>query len=641
MGKVLQLFDGLMNAVTGGGTSRDPRQHSRYYLKPALTQDEIAAAYQAGLMKKIIQIPPLDMVREWRDWKLETKDITAVEELEAKLDVRAKIRAVEVLRGLGGGALILGLPGDLASPAPDTTGKGALAFIHVVSRWHLSFDQLEDDARLPGYGEPRMWRLTASIGQQPIHPSRVIPFRGDTSASLALPSLAGADAFWGESKVAQVLDAVADNDTARASFAAMLHKARLSRIKIPKLMELVQTATGEATIQKRLAILAAAESMHNYTILDGGGDEGKGGEDIADITYNFAGAKDMLTNYAEFCSAISDIPATRLLGRAPEGMNSSGGSQQTDWNKLVMAMQTLDLAPCLARLDRFLVPSALGTTPEGTWYEWAPLDQPTQKEKADRWFVQTQAIEKLASTGFIPDEAMAKGVQSLMVDEGYMPELEQALEEIPEDERYGITPSEEDDLANPGAAKGGDQGQSAGEGGSEPVAEPPRRAANDTWFATDATPKPLYVQRKLINAADLISWAKAQGFKTTLPAEDMHVTVLYSRQAVDPMKLGETWTSEADGGLTIKPGGPRAVEKLGENAVVLLFASWSLTSRHNEMVEAGGSHDFPEYQPHVTLSYSAEGVDLEQVKPFTGELRFGPELFEPLDLDWKSKIGEV
>ncbi len=120
----------------------------------------------------------------------------------------------------------------------------------------------------------------------------------------------------------------------------------------------------------------------------------------------------------------------------------------------------------------------------------------------------------------------------------------------------------------------------------------------------------------------------------------MHVTVLYSRQPVDPMKMGETWASEADGGLTVKPGGPRAVEMLGDDAVVLLFAAWSLESRHREMVEAGGSHDFPEYQPHVTISYSAEGIDLETVKPYTGELRFGPELFEPLDLDWKAKVSE-
>ncbi len=120
----------------------------------------------------------------------------------------------------------------------------------------------------------------------------------------------------------------------------------------------------------------------------------------------------------------------------------------------------------------------------------------------------------------------------------------------------------------------------------------------------------------------------------------MHVTVLYSRTAVDPIKMGEAWDSDKNGDLTVKPGGPRAVEMLGENTVVLLFSSWSLVSRHDDMVRNGASHNYDEYQPHVTISYSAEGVDLDTIKPFTGELRFGPEVFEPLDLDWKAKVTE-
>lgn len=69
MGTVTNFLDGLRNAITGQGTSRDPRTASAYCATRALTQHEIHAAYSgSGLLKKIIQIPPLDMVREWRDW---------------------------------------------------------------------------------------------------------------------------------------------------------------------------------------------------------------------------------------------------------------------------------------------------------------------------------------------------------------------------------------------------------------------------------------------------------------------------------------------------------------------------------------------------------------------------------------------
>lgn len=619
---VVQLFDRLSNALTGQGTRHDPRIASTYQFAP-LTQQDIAAAYSgSGLLRKICQIPALDMVREWRTWNgLEADQVAKVYETEKKFGIVGKVRQAEVLRAMGGGALIMGLPGDTAQPANP---KAPLAFVHVVSRWHLTFETLQDDPTEDGYGEPAMWRMSTTSGQKDIHPSRVIPFRADQTAALAMPAWSSQDQFWGESVVAQVLDAVKDSDTARASFAALLHKAKLLRIGIPNLIELAAAPEGEAQVMKRLAILATAESIHNATIFDAGDPEtGKGGEQITDAEYNFAGAKDMLYAYGEFVAAISDIPATRLLGRAPEGMNASGESQQADWQKRIKAMQTLDLGPCMERLDPHLL-AAAGAPSGVANYSWDPLDTPSEKENAERFKIQMEAVDKLAGLAAIPDQAFNRGVQSLLVEEGYLPELELALSELDETERYGIGLPDDPD------SEGGDP-LSAGEGGGE-GSVPARRAAND------AAPRPLYVRRDLLNGADLVKWAKDNGFETTLSAEDMHVTILYSKTPVDPMKMGETWTSEEDGGLTIKAGGPRALERFNEGAVVLQFASWALDSRHREMVGAGGSHDWPEYLPHVTISY--DGPEELPAVPYQGELRFGPEIFEPLDEDWKSKVEE-
>lgn len=622
MGTIHRLADSLRNAITGAGTRRDPRAANAYVAGVPMTQHQIDAAYRgSGLLRKIIQIPALDMIREWREWKLDAELVALIEAEEKRHNIRGKIRECEVLRGLGGGALILGLPGNPSEPAPERIAQGQLAYVHVVSRWQLSFDQVQDDARLPGYGEPIMWRLNATGGQVTLHPSRVIPFRADTSAMMAAPTMPVQEQFWGESRVAQVLDAVTDSDAARASFAALLHKARLTRVGIPRLSETLSIPGGQERVQARLEVIALAESMFNASVFDAGS-EGKDAETIDDVSYAFAGAKDILNAYAEFAAAISDIPATRLLGRAPEGMNSSGDSQQADWNKKVRAMQTIDLAPCLHRLDRCLVPSATGQAPDLLdWFDFAPLDTPNQKDRAERFAKQMEAIDRLANLQAMPERAFNRGVQSLMIEEGYLPELEQALAEVPDDERYGI----EADINAPGGddGEGGDLNAGAGD-------------------MNDATPRPLYVHRKLLNAADLIAWAKAQGLQSTLPAEDMHVTVLYSRQPVDPMALGNPIFAESDGGLIVKAGGPRALERFGEGATVLQFASWELSSRHADMIRAGASHDWPDYQPHVTLTYQApEGIDLEAIRPYTGELRFGPEIFEPLDPDWKSKIEEA
>jgi phage-related protein (TIGR01555 family) len=481
------MRDKLTNALSGMGSGRDVRSANAYTSRP-LTQYELAAAYSgSGLMRKIVQIPALDMVREWRDWTgLDDEQAKAVFDEEKRLSLRQKSRQAEVLRGMGGGALVLGLPGNPSEPAPPTIGKGKLAFIHVVSRWHLTFDTMQDDATADGFGEPAMWKLTTAGGQQSIHPSRVVPFRADTTAALAMPGQwGGHDAFWGECTVQQVLEAVQDNDTARAAFAALINKARLLRLGIPNLTDIVSSPGGETAIQNRLAAVVLAESIHNATIYDAGDAEGKGGETITEATYSFTGVKDILNSYAEFVAAIADIPATRLLGRSPEGMHlggDSGQSQQLDWNKMVKARQTLDLSPCIDRVDPYLVQSATGKVVDTAASDWAPLDTPSQKERAETFWNFMQGAEKLQATATIPDEAFARGMQSYMIEEGLFPELEAALAEIPEDERYGVQPDPNADPSelDPTQQGGGDP---ASTGGGETV---PAKPANGTPPAKDA-----------------------------------------------------------------------------------------------------------------------------------------------------------
>jgi phage-related protein (TIGR01555 family) len=630
-GILRNMADGLRNVLTGLGGAGE-RGGNRYVFCP-ISQDQIEAAYRgSGLLRKVIDIPAFDMTREWREWQGDGEQIEALEAEETRLGIAAKVKQCEILRGLGGGALILGAPGDLNMPVNSRgIGSQGLAFVHVVSRWQLTLGDMVEDLNDPLFGGPRYFEInTAQYGQQRLHPSRVVCFKGDP-----VPSISGTtwlDQFWGEGRIQRVLDAVTNSDQAQQAFASLIVKTKNTRIGISRLLDIASTTEGEARLMSRLRVLAQAESMYNWTLTDAGDGDGKGGETITDHQISWAGIPEIMYAFATFVAAVADIPVTRLLGRAAEGMNSSGQSQQTDWTKMVMARQKLELKPCLDQLDIALVPSALGGTPDGLWWKFAPLDNPTEAEEATRFKTIAEALDKIAGLNVIPDRAFNESAQNTLIENGFMVGLDAALAPLSDEERFGLSP--DDDGTDPSAlqAKGGDQSDLP-EGGV-PAQTPARRAAND------AKPVPLYVQRKLLNSAELIAWAKDQGFTSTLPADDMHVTVLYSRTAVDPIKMGETWSGDDKGNLKIKPGGPRAVERLGENAVVLLFASSDLIWRHRGMVEAGASHDYDEYQPHVTLTYDAGDVDLGAIKPFAGELVFGPEIFEPLDLDWKAKVVE-
>jgi len=159
---------------------------------------------------------------------------------------------------------------------------------------------------------------------------------------------------------------------------------------------------------------------------------------------------------------------------------------------------------------------------------------------------------------------------------------------------------------------------------SEPTAKAKTRAKLDAQKSA----APLYASRPVTNAADIIAWAQSQGFKTTLPAGDLHVTVAYSREPVNGASVPAT-------GKTLKVlGDKRAVEPLGdEGAVVLKFASKVLQARWQAYRNAGASWDYEGYQPHITITYDGQGVDLTKVEPYRGPINLGPEKQEPLNED--------
>ncbi len=600
----------------------------------------LAAYMSSGMLRKVITLPAADRTQKWRDWQADKPTIELIEKEEKRLALRAKVKQAEVLRGIGGGALILVTAGDHASELkPETIQKGGLIAVNVVSRWEITAEDFDKELASPTYRMPRRFRIDSDGRQATIHPSRVIPFRGDPIP--AGTSVSDEEAYWGDSQLLRVFGAVQNSDHAQTWFVELIRKAKLLRIGIPDLLDMMGSESGKQQLNERIALIASSESTLNATVYRSGTGADDPGEKIDDYQINWSGIPAFMDAIDQRMAAVSGIPFTKIMGRSPAGMNSTGESDERMWWDTIGDGQENETRPCLEQLDPVLIRSAGVAAPDKVWWLWAPLRKPTEKEEAETFGLVMDAITKLIDSGMVPEEAMARAVQNLIEERGYMPGLADALKKIPEAERFGLTSEDDGTGDDPSTLQAGKEGDPVSAGGGTTV--PARRAANDaaTGFFADAAPRPLYVQRKLLNGAALIAWAKENGFKSTLSADDLHVTVLYSKTAVDPLKLGNAWGEDDEGRVRVKPGGPRAIERFGENAVVLLFASWELESRHRSMVEAGGSHDFDEYHPHITLSYEVpDGVDLTAIKPYAGALEFGEELFEPLDLDWKRKVTE-
>jgi 8-oxo-dGTP pyrophosphatase MutT (NUDIX family) len=157
--------------------------------------------------------------------------------------------------------------------------------------------------------------------------------------------------------------------------------------------------------------------------------------------------------------------------------------------------------------------------------------------------------------------------------------------------------------------------------------------------AAKAAKRTLYINRPVRNGEELVAWAKAAGFPTTLTADDLHVTIAYSKTAVD-------WDQIPRSDLPILRivGGKRQMKRLGKagEAAVLGIASDDLERRHRDIHAAGAVWSHPSFQPHITISYAADEVDFDRITPFGGVIELGPEQWAEVKEGWMdSKVEKA
>lgn len=620
------IVDTFRNLLSGLGSSKDKTLGNQHIFVPR-TPEEIQAAYRGNwIARKIVDIVPFDMLREWRAWQANPVQVAAIEAAEKALDVQGKILLASQRARRDGGAVIVigdGTPDQTKPLYGDRVGFGAIKWLAVFGRYEITPGKPIRDPGSPWFGEPELWQLSTDAGPQTIHPSRVVRFLG---APLLEAAHLSTEQCWSDSVLQAVFEAVDQATSSAAYVNAMLPEAKQDVISVPGLSRHLATKDSTEALTKRFQYAAQMKSMFGMLLLDGDGKSPEG-EVFQQKQLSFTGLPDVVRLFLMIASAAADIPATRLLGQSPQGLNATGDSDTRNYYDLCAAKQKIELTPAIARLDELLIRHALGTRPAEVWYEWRPLYQPTAKEKADAFKTAADAIGVLAKANVMPQEILGKGVKGFVTESGLLPGIDAAYDE------HGDAPLTED---RPDADQFDENGNPAegftGTGNVVPF-RGSRLVAGGRAVA-DATPRTLYVSRKLINGGDVIAWARSQGFTDLMPAGELHVTIAYSRTPVDWMKVGQTWHGEE---LKVPAGGPRMVERFGE-AIVLLFASDELRWRWQECIDAGASWDHPEYQPHVTFSWNAPNADLSMVQPYNGPLVFGPEEFETADENWRAKV---
>lgn len=604
--------DSLRSLITGLGDPLLDKSASVMYGHNILSDLQLLNAYRnTWLAKKIVNIPALDALRKWREWQADQKQITLIEREERRLGLKLKLLQAKTLARLWGGACIYIGDGGNASEEwnPEDTDKGGIKYLTVMSRREMIAGELEVDPTLEFYGMPKAYQVANATTFLDIHPSRLVVQVGDPHPD---PWNMVVNNGWGDSVLQAVWSAVTNADSTAANIASLVFEANVDVYKIPELMEHLSNAAYRGKLIDKFTLANIGKSVSRALITDSD-------EEYDRKQISFSALPEVLQQFLIIVSGAADIPLTRLLGQSPSGLSSTGEHDMKNYYDRVASIQSLEIGPALHKLDEAIIRSALGSRPDEIFYTWAPLEQMSEKEQAEIGKMHAETANILMTTGLFAPEEMREVVGNQLVEDGFYPGLGDLLK------------------ANGNDLPEFDLERRATEAGVKALENPePQTGPDGKPVVTDATPRTLYLRRDVVNAEDIIKWFKDQGVPEVYAPESLHVTVIYSKAAVDWMKMGQPWEAR----LEVPEGGPRILEKFGDagDVLVQLFASSELQWRHALAKEIGATSDFPDYQPHISISLRAGEVDLVNLKPWQGPIVLGPEVYEEVSEEWRAKV---
>lgn len=425
------IHDGLANVAASIGVPGS-KQFASTYAIPVYNQHEASAAYATTWMKKIIDLKSDDAFRKWRTWQGDAGQITKITQYENRLKLRDRlIHAYRLAQIYGGAAIYLGgLPGLPSQPVRDNIAAGSLKYITVLPREKCTAGERNDDPTSEGYGEPSFW----NVGNQRIHPSRLVILRGDFRPDDGIVQNDG----YGLPLWVGLQSAVTNMDSASQVIIEMLFEAKIDIFRIPNLTESFATDGYEQKLIQRIQTANRLKSVANALVLDGGASEGAG-EEFETKQLSFASLPDLLDRFMMLLSGAADIPQTKMFGRAPQGMNATGESDAKNWADIISAIQELKINPAIAHLDEYLIKSALGTRPPEMFSQWNSLYSTSEKEGAEIEKSYADGFKIRVETGAIDADALAKSELNRMIETGRYPGIESAIidagnEGLPDDD---------------------------------------------------------------------------------------------------------------------------------------------------------------------------------------------------------------
>lgn len=365
---------------------------------------------ESWIVRRIIDVIPADMLKNW---------ITITSGLDPDVEKRLSLtlRRTQLIdklkRGMQWGRLYGGALGvmlvkhqgyDLSQPLQlDWIMPGDFAGLLIFDRWNgvNPSSELIEDISDPDYGYPKYYTVTDPDGggSVKIHHSRVIRFTGNT-----LPFWEEiAEMQWGASVVESIFDELRKRDNVSWNIAQLTFMANIRVLKMQDLGQLLAATDNESQAELLRTLEAQNMLLNNMgmQVMDAA-------DGLETHQYTFGGLADCYQQFIMDISGAAEIPVTRLFGRSPSGLNATGESDLQNYYDMIAEKQESYLRPILNKVLPPFIISTLGSLPDDFDFEFDPVAEPTDKERADLAKCGTDNVVAAYNAGLISQRTALK-----------------------------------------------------------------------------------------------------------------------------------------------------------------------------------------------------------------------------------------
>ena len=407
-------MDGYSNAAAFLGEQSE-LVSSGTFLRSGLTSDPelLTAMYrESWLTMRIIDTPSEDMTRAWYrlSASLEEEDLHALRRLEAKHSVKQEItNALRWARLYGGSLVLIVIRGEedrLDQPLDtDLLLPGCFQGLLVLDRAQgiQPSSELVADLDDPDFGLPESYTVSLDTDRYrtvTLHHSRVLRFvgrelpRGETVR----------ENYWGASEMEHIQDELLKRSAVSANISQLIFQANITTLKMSDYGDVLGAGTEEQRkgIEYAMGVENRLRTSFGIQLLSKD-------DSLENHPYSFTGLSDIYEQFMMDMAGAAEIPATKLFGRSPQGMNATGESDLRNYYDMIASLQERQLRPALEKLLPVMAVSCWGTVPEDLEIVFEPVMTTSPAERAELLQkLSAEVIEAYRCGLFTREQALAE-----------------------------------------------------------------------------------------------------------------------------------------------------------------------------------------------------------------------------------------